>query len=446
MNSSLITEVANTLKEVGSTTSKTGKEEILRSNNSNTLLGEVLNHIFNPFIKTNIAKKKLAKDVRKSDPSISIKSFEEYMSFLRVSTGKDEQIFAVQQYIKSQPEEIHWLLEAMATKDLKIGATSSTINKAFGEGFIPTFDLMLAEKWVEVKKSKGVEKTFEHWRTMIGKKVIATPKLDGNRAVVFVEDDGSVKFLSREGHEFTDFNELAEAFGKYPRGQVYDGEFLATNEEGLNSQDLFSKTSSLVKKKQKKKVGMEFHAFDMLSIASFKQGGCNVPCEERKSTLKLVVETQNNLLIKYVEPLYIGEFDFELLEQLAEEAKDNEEEGIMVQLADEKYECRRTRGILKYKSFESADVICLDVYEGKSGKNIDRLGGLVLNYKGNTVNVGGGFSDEQRITYWNNKNLVLGKIIEIKYFEEFVDEDGTLDLRFATFKTIREDKSEESYY
>lgn len=440
-------KVAEIIKQVEETSSKKEKEAIIALHKDNELLGKVLNFVFNPYIKTNIAKKKLAKQVTKIDGAWTpMWSVEDYMDFLSKCSGRDNQIASVQDYIATHPKELHWLLEAMATKDLKIGATSSTINKAFGYDFIPTFDVMLAEKYIETKKVKGVAKVYEHWQRYIGKRVIATNKLDGNRDVAFVRAKDDVKFYSREGHLLEGCIELEEAFSSFPVGFVYDGEMLATNEEGLNSKLLFQKTSKIIKKKGDKK-GLEFHAFDIIPIEEFEKGGWNVSCEKRKEALKMVVSEQAHPLIKYVKPLYIGDFDKGIIDVLADVAKKNEEEGIMVQLADAPYECKRTFSILKVKSFESADIRCLDIYEGKSGKNIGRLGGLILDFKGSRVNVGGGFSDELRDSIWADPSLVIGKIVEIQYFEEFIDDEtGELDLRFATFKTIRDDKSEPSYY
>jgi DNA ligase 1 len=439
-----LNQVANIITEIGNTSSKKEKENIISAHKDNTLFADVLNFIFNPYIKTNIAKKKISKTVKAEKESASIETVYGFMDYLKQSSGRDSQIATVQAYISSQPAPLQWLLEAMAIKDLKIGATSSTINKAFGYDFIPTFDLMLAEKYIETKKIKGVSKVYEHWKRYLGQRVVATKKLDGNRCAIFVNDDGSVQLYSREGHLMEGYVEIEEAFKEFPKGQVYDGEVLATNEEGLNSKDLFKKTSKIVKKKGEKK-GLEFHAFDILPIADFKKGVFEIHCERRKEMLARVIDMMNHPLVHYVEPLYIGDFDKEKIDALADEAKKNEEEGIMVQLADAPYECKRTFSILKVKSFESADIRCLDIYEGKSGKNIGRLGGLICDFKGHRVNIGGGFSDELRDEIWENPSMVIGKIVEIQYFEEF-EEDGVLDLRFATFKTIRDDKSEPSYY
>jgi DNA ligase 1 len=445
-----LTVVADIIKQVKETSGKKDKEHILSLHKDNTLLGEVLNHIFNPYIKTNIAKKKLSKEVKTNAIFPATLTVNGYMDRLSKSTGKDEDIAFVQGYIASQSEDVRWLLEAMAIKSLKIGATASTINKAFGEGFIPTFDVMLAEKYVEVKtvKVKGVptKKLYEHWKRYIGKRVIATKKLDGNRCAVFVRDNGQVTLYTREGHVMEGYIELEEAFATFPRGFVYDGEVLATNEEGLNSQDLFKKTSKIVKKKGEKK-GLLFHAFDVVPIADFEKGIWEETCEKRKEGLEKLISLKNHPLIHYVPIIFAGMFDKEVIDRLAEEAKANGEEGIMVQLADAPYQCKRTFDIIKVKTFESADILCLDVYEGKAESTEGKLGGVVLDFKGNRVNIGGGFSAEQRIEYWEDPSKIIGKIVEIQYFEEFYDKDtGELDLRFATFKTVRDDKTEPSYY
>ncbi|MFJ8247357.1 hypothetical protein [Peribacillus asahii] len=440
--------ISQILLQVNETSSKKEKESIIAQHKENELFKAVLNQIFNPFLKTNIAKKKLAKDVSKVKGFTPISDINEYMEYLNKCTGNDENINSVQIYIKSQPEEIRWLLESMAIKTLKFGFTESTINKAFGHSFIPVFDIMLADKWVDVKRTTKngvkVEKVIENWKLYIGKRVIATNKLDGNRITAFLYEDGRVEFYSREGHLLEGYTELAEAFKGLPTGQVYDGEVIAINTEGLNSKDLFQKTSSICRKKGEKK-NLEFHGFDLLPIEEFKKGGFDVACEKRKEALGQLIENHNHSLIKYVEPLYVGEFDKELIEGLSEQAKLNEEEGIMVQLADAPYQCKRTKDILKVKVFQSADIRILDMYEGE-GQNVGKLGGLVMDYKGCRVNIGGGYSAEERELFWNNPESVLGKIAEIKFFEEFENEEGELDLRFATFKTIRDDKTEPSYY
>lgn len=438
-------QVAEILLQVNATSSKKEKEAILALHKENTLLRDVLNQIFNPFLKTNIAKKKLAKKV-KVPPTANITELKEFLHYLQnQSSGSDTDIANIQSYITNQPEDLWWLFEAMAIKTLKFGFTESTINKAFDEDFIPTFDVMLAEKYTEEKrKADGTKVVKNNYERYIGKEVIATPKLDGNRCVVFVHENGHIELLSRSGKDLEGYTEIIEAFKFFPKGFVYDGELLAINDSEFNSKELFQKTQTIVRTKGEK-TGVMFWAFDLLPIAEFKSGGSPHDCIDRKNALKRVIEKYSHPLIQYVEPLYVGTFDEEIIEKLSEEAVAREEEGIMVQLAYAPYQLKRTFDILKVKIFQSADLRVLDVYEGE-GQNVGKLGGCIVDYKGYEVRVGYGYTKQEREDYWENTDLVIGKIIEVKYFEESQDMNGNLSLRFPGFKTIRDDKTEPSYY
>lgn len=66
--------------------------------------------------------------------------------------------------------------------------------------------------------------------------------------------------------------------------------------------------------------------------------------------------------------------------------------------------------VWKYKPSPTYDVKVLDVYEGKTGKNRGRLGGVITSMG----KVSGGFSDDERIKYWEEPNRILGRVIEVK--------------------------------
>ena len=74
------------------------------------------------------------------------------------------------------------------------------------------------------------------------------------------------------------------------------------------------------------------------------------------------------------------------------------------------------------------------------------LGALIIDYKGNKVSVGGGYSDEQRQEIWKNRDSYIGKILQVKFKEETKNkETGLISLQFGTFVCIREDGKEVSY-
>ena len=74
-----------------------------------------------------------------------------------------------------------------------------------------------------------------------------------------------------------------------------------------------------------------------------------------------------------------------------------------------------------------------------------KLGAFIVEYKNNVVNVGSGFSKLQREEFWKNKEMFIGSIIKVQYFEESQNADGKYSLRFPVFIELRPDKHEPSY-
>ena len=84
--------------------------------------------------------------------------------------------------------------------------------------------------------------------------------------------------------------------------------------------------------------------------------------------------------------------------------------------------------------------------EEGSGRLSGTLGAFVLDYKGNEVNVGSGFTDEQRAAFWENRENLSGILCEVKYKEISSDKKTKSEsLQFPVFVTLRTDKSEVSY-
>lgn len=433
-------KVAEIIKEVQSLSGKIEKQEKIKEHKDNHLFESVLGFIFHPYIKTNIAVKKLGKKVS-VQPTMKFVSIGQFMVYLSTCTGKDEDIANVQNYVAEHQEELRWLVEAIATKNLKLGATGKSINKAFGKNLIPSFDVMLAEKYIDKKRDGRI---IENWKRLEGRPVIVTPKLDGNRCAVINGGNGVIMY-SRSGKVLEGYAELSGHLEKLPKGFVYDGEIIAVNKDGLNSKELFQLTQSITRKKGEKK-DVEFHIFDMLKSNEFADGISEKACEYRKMVASAVVKKADSHLIKYVEPLYDGLFDEEVVLQLSQEATESGEEGVMVQCANAPYVSKRTKDILKVKVFESADLRVTGYYEGKEASRKGTLGGLVVDYKGYPVNIGGGYSDAERDEFWENRDDMIGKIIEVTYFEETNNLQGGISIRFPQFKALRVDKTEPSYY
>lgn len=114
-------------------------------------------------------------------------------------------------------------------------------------------------------------------------------------------------------------------------------------------------------------------------------------------------------------------------------------EGLMIKDLDAPYVFKRSKSLLKMKLMDTVDLVVQDVFEG-SGKLENKLGGVIVEYKGNEVRVGSGWTDEQRELYWKNPNDIIGKTIEIAYQAESQNKQGGKSLSFPVFKGVRYDK------
>ena len=115
--------------------------------------------------------------------------------------------------------------------------------------------------------------------------------------------------------------------------------------------------------------------------------------------------------------------------------------------ADAPYKGKRSKDLLKYKSFYDNEYKVVDVEMGpfryvKNGAECEEtmLSCVMIQHKNHIVRVGSGFSIEQRQEFYKNQDKILGKVILVQYFEETQNQDGGLSLRFPTFKYLYGEK------
>lgn len=427
-------ELIRVIKELQATTGRLEKERILQENKDNDFIKRVFEFVYNPYIISGISSKKLKKKVKVNGYNIT--HLDVLMEYLKKNnTGRDMDIATVQGYMFLLTENGKEIVSQIVTKSLKIGCTAKTLNKVYGEGFIPEFNVMLAKKyWEEMDKVEG-------------KEFCISTKLDGGR-LVGIKENGNISFFTRQGQPVEGLDDIVEELKDFlPDNYVLDGELLLENKDNLPSKDLYRETMKESRKDGIKK-NLIFNAFDILPLEEFKKGKSKDKCFKRKEFLHSLF-TKDYKWIKEVESLYTGN-DISKIEELLNKAIERDEEGVMVNL-DLPYECKRTSNILKVKKFNEADVRVVDIYEG-TGRNIGKLGGITIqfSYEGETYecNLGSGFSDEERLLYFNNPDLLIGKIVTIGYFEISQDSKTKLySLRFPTWKgIIRDDKDDISMY
>ena len=426
-----VIEILNNIKETQGTNAKI---ELLSKHKENQLLVSVLNLMYNPTISTKIAKKKIEKDVDINIEHISLNSDHEFVNFLQSKcSGKDSDILSVQEYIDNfQSKSERDILKEVACQTLSIGMDYTNINKSLGYRFIDLYEPMLA-----YALDKRLDKIKE------GTRFSASLKLDGFRMLIKYTDEGIEAYsrngLKSEGME--DFLDKIKDSLPYAN-MIYDGELLPSKiyEDSAEGYKAISKIARA--KGRKNPNDMVFHCFDCVPLDEFTQGESEKSYIDRRFVIEQIVESE---YIKVVKSLGLYTVDSPNLYELLDKVVNEGGEGLMLNELYSKYQTKRSTGILKMKKFYTCDLLCTGVEEGEGGFK-ETLGAIVVNYKGNEVRVGTGFSQDERGLYWSNPDLLIGKIVEIRYFEETTNEKGTTSLRFPSWiSRIRDDKKQESY-
>lgn len=412
--------------------SRLHKEAVLKEYADNKDIKDIMKFIFNPYVVTGISKNKFYKDSRKS-PSCKLETIFQVMRYLeKHNHGSDQDISNIQCFVDLYPTYKDTVY-SIVCKDLTVGVTATTINKIWGKGFIPQFDVMLSEKYFD-----NPEKYLPQ-----GTQFILTEKLDGVRCVLLFDENGEPHFFSRNGKEIMDLVELAEEAKQLDSRYVYDGELLA-NTVG-HSKDVYRDTMSIVGS-DKVKTGVIYNVFDKVLREDFEAGYSDTFTINRKYELEQALTTDKFTWIRKVPMLYIGDNQERILEYL-NWAKSLGKEGVMINWATGPYECKRSRKLLKVKSFNETEAFVVALEEG-TGRNEHRLGNIVVQFKDengklHTAKVGSGFSDNDRDTYWAQPELLVNKVVEISYFEISNNKtNDSLSLRFPTWLgRIRNDKT-----
>lgn len=328
-------------------------------------------------------------------------------------------------------------------RDLRAGISDKTINKIFKDTDyeIPVFGCQLAtnsEGRPEMKGTKRLE-----------------PKLDGVRVllkVVHMGDRIVTDCYSRNGKVFDNFKhiekQIADNFHKIvgkaatsnmSMGFILDGEVI-----GNSFQELMRQA------RRKENVDNDdsvFHIFDVIPIEDFRRGYWNAQLSKRIKILESIRSIVDKMPSVELLPHIMVDLDTaagrDQLERYAKDQVNAGYEGIMIKDLNAPYECKRNTFWLKWKPTLSVDLTVVGLEEG-TGRNKGRLGALVCegmdDGKFIQVNVGSGYSDEDRDSYWANANLVVGRTAEILCDVITRNQDGSYSLRFPRFVRFRDDK------
>jgi DNA ligase-1 len=319
-------------------------------------------------------------------------------------------------------------------KDLRCGTSEKTFNKVvekkWPEYAIPVFSCQLAHD------------SANHESKVSGQKLIEV-KLDGVRVITIVYPDGRVDMFSRNGKELVNFPHVTEQISAVvkktppPYPVVLDGEIMSSSFQDLMTQ--------VHRKSDIKANDAILNLFDMCPLEDFEKGFWNKSQTVRSKMVQTWVE-QNTDLLPNVTCLANELVDLDTdagqlrYKEINAQAVAGGYEGIMIKDPEAGYECKRSVAWLKLKPFIEVSLTVVAVEEG-TGKNIGRLGALVCEGEDDNrrilVNVGSGFTDDQRIDYWKDRDAVVGKVVEVRADAVTQNQDSSYSLRFPRFLRFR---------
>jgi len=314
-------------------------------------------------------------------------------------------------------------------KDLRCGVSEKTVNKVV-PGTVPVFTCQLAHD------------SANHEKKLTGPKQLEN-KLDGVRVLAVVRVDGRVDLFSRNGREFHNFGHIAQQLSAAALAQplscdtVFDGEVMSASFQDLMKQ--------VHRKENASATDAVLHLFDMVPLADFQQGAYSAPQHARSSALQQWTQ-QHSSVLEHVSCLSWETVDLDTSEgqqrfvELNKLAVQGGYEGLLIKDPGAPYECKRSHAWLKLKPFIEV-TLTIDAVEEGTGKNEGKLGAFSCSGTDNgqdiRVNVGSGFTDDQRTAFWNDRAGLLGKLVEVRADAVTQNQDGSYSLRFPRFKTFR---------
>lgn len=362
--------------------------------------------------------------------------------YTRQLTGNDARDAIELALSAATQDEWNYWYRRILIKDLRCGVSEKTVNKVLKKTSIapvPVFECMLSHDGANHEKKIAGTKLLE-------------PKLDGVRCLTIVNYEArTVTQYTRNGKVLENFSHITNALEQFiddfGRSFVIDGEVVSKSFQDLMKQ--------VHRKDDVKATDAKLAAFDILPLSEF-QAGKSVMGQRRRSKLLKSFEPvfakastfaglTGNCLVEVVPQKevdldsMVGQLEFK---EFNADAIAAGYEGIMIKDPEAVYECKRTTSWLKQKPFIEVSLTVVAVEEG-TGRNEGKLGALVCegvdDGKKIVVNVGSGFSDSDRDEIWQDKEAVIGQIVEIRAdaATRSQDSEDVWSLRFPRFLRFR---------
>ena len=264
-------------------------------------------------------------------------------------------------------------------------------------------------------------KTFDDQQKFVKswKKILGSPKLDGNRCLINLETG---KMYSRSRKEIISIPELGSIISKAcenlkKRGIIWvDGEL-------YSSKITFNEIQSIIRKSttvDSKATEIKFYLFDYISSESYTERYNNMIQIDKSISDRIeIVKTYS--------------FAFDEIQEYHDHFVQKGYEGIMLRYADGPYESKRSKYLIKYKNFFDEEFKIIGFQHEKN--NPDKLGAVILVTKeGKEFTARPAMTEEEREKMWNNQDKYIGLKATVKFQEKDLK---TQIPRFGILKGIR---------
>ena len=412
------------------------KKKFICDNASDADFQKLLFYALNPMLTYKISEERLRREIQKCTmgdrpgsvseyPFSNIVECLDYLSGLRGmddSTVRQVAAFLCFFFEKRARE----LYVRIISKTLRLGVTAKTVNEV-----IPN----LLPEW-EVQQSYPIEK----YPVQNGTEFWLTQKLNGVRAT-FLEG----QLIARSGNPYTGLEHITDALVEtFGLDYVFDGELTLRDKGSLSDNEAFRTSTGILNSDDGDKTAVSYTVFDVIPRDEFVNSRQSTNYAGRRAMLDSMAKQLDCDSVKILPVLYHGS-DTSVIAGFLDQMVREDKEGLILN-TNVPYRRTRHKGILKIKRFYTMDLPIIRVEDG-SGRLSGTLGAFVLDFKGNEVKVGTGFTDTQRSEYWGKREQLLGALCEVKYKEISQDKStGAESLQFPVFVTLRTDKTEVSYY
>ena len=323
-------------------------------------------------------------------------------------------------------------------KDLRIGASASSFNKAVGEQYVYQHPYNRCSSLNE-KSAKKIKFPC-----------ISQVKSDGKFADLMIEPvapvhDGieqpRVRFCNRDGVTMSilpqeTLDKLTEATHNYSQGFAISGELLYLDEEGKVLPRAIG--NGILNSDEIDESRVLFRVWDarLVDYDGDKYNG-------RLDFLAWLVDGLNKVMNIEITPTIMCN-DWGDIGDHYKECRLAGEEGTIVKNTDFQFKDGTSPECIKLKAIIEGEVVVTGVTEGDKKWAGVGVGALMVESSCGMMKCScAGLTDKQRIDYYNNPELIVGKVIRVLY-NGVVQREGEeqMSLYLPRFDEIRDDKTE----